>query len=269
MISLDGNVPTLSDTVFEFDLDSDGEQDLINFTSAGSGFLAFDKNEDQVINNGSELFGPGTGNGFNELSAFDDDQNRWIDENDAVFSKLTVWTKDATGKDRLISLKDAGIGAIALDHADTLFNIKDVDNQLNGQMKQSGIFLFENGNIGSLHQVDLVSHAPETQAVVEQPAATPEQTPTDEPAIGPEFLSVPPTGLAQASAPPNPLQELLDRIEELKEKLSAFMDKMNPVHGRKRGPKGRHRSYDYFRPDPSILISGRNRSPVRSRRWHA
>ena len=206
VISLDGSVPSLSDTVFEFDLDSDGKQDLINFTSAGSGFLAFDKNEDQVINDGSELFGPGTGNGFNELAAFDDDQNRWIDENDAVFSKLAVWTKDATGKDRLISLKDAGIGAIALDHADTLFNIKDVDNQLNGQMKQSGIFLFENGNVGSLHQVDLVSHTPEAPVIAEQPAESIEQIPTDEPAIGPQFLSAPPdrTAASGVSASQSP-----------------------------------------------------------------
>lgn len=112
VISLDGRAPLLTNAVFEFDLDSDGKKDLINFTAPGSGFLALDKNEDGLVNNGSELFGPGTGNGFNELAEFDEDQNQWIDENDAVFAKLKVWSKDAQGNDRLISLQDAGIGAI-------------------------------------------------------------------------------------------------------------------------------------------------------------
>ncbi len=95
VISLDGRLPVLSDTHFEFDLDNDGKTENISFVSAGSGFLAFDKNNDQKINNGSELFGPGTGNGFEELAIWDGDQNGWIDENDDVFSKLSVWTREA------------------------------------------------------------------------------------------------------------------------------------------------------------------------------
>ena len=119
VISLDGQAPLLTDTVFDFDLDSDGEAEHINFTGSGSGFLSLDRNGDGVINNGSELFGPETGSGFEELAAFDDDGNGWIDEADAVFDQLTVWTKDADGQDHLISLKDAGIGAVNLGYVAT------------------------------------------------------------------------------------------------------------------------------------------------------
>ncbi len=36
----------------------------IAFATGNSGFLAFDKNADGMINDGSELFGPESGNGF-------------------------------------------------------------------------------------------------------------------------------------------------------------------------------------------------------------
>ncbi|MDI6602302.1 MAG: hypothetical protein QME46_11105 [Thermoanaerobacteraceae bacterium] len=38
-----------------------------------------------------------TGNGFQELMQFDDDSNSWIDENDDIFDKLRIWTKDSDG----------------------------------------------------------------------------------------------------------------------------------------------------------------------------
>nr|NJM01293.1 hypothetical protein [Desulfobacula sp.] len=143
VISLDGKAPMLTDAGFEFDLDSDGKAEKISFVSSGSGFLAFDKNGDHKINDGSELFGPGTGNGFLELSAFDEDHNNWIDENDAVFSQLSVWTKDEKGQDRLISLKDAGLGAISLQSAATGFDLTTADNELRGRLKTPVCFFLK------------------------------------------------------------------------------------------------------------------------------
>ena len=134
IINLEGGVPALSDARFEFDLDNDGSTEEISFAASGSGFLSFDKNHDGMINNGSELFGPGTGNGFDELSAYDLDGNGWIDENDDVFSKLSVWTRDGSGNDLLVSLADAGIGAVYLDNAATAFELTDMDNALTGDV---------------------------------------------------------------------------------------------------------------------------------------
>lgn len=154
-ISLDGSLTQLSNTRFEFDLDNDGDTEQISFVSQGSGFLSFDINGDGKINNGSELFGPGTGNGFGELGAYDNDGNGWIDENDSVFKKLSVWTRDDQGNDHLISLKDAGMGAIYLDNAQADFDMTGRDNELKGRLRRSGVVLFENGNVGSIQQIDL------------------------------------------------------------------------------------------------------------------
>ncbi|MCG8565866.1 MAG: hypothetical protein MI747_12370, partial [Desulfobacterales bacterium] len=157
MVSLDGGVPQLSDTRFEFDLNNDGETEMVHFAAQGSGFLAFDRDQDGKINNGSELFGPGTGNGFGELATWDGDGNNWIDENDAVFDQLSVWVRDGQGEDRLIPLREAGIGAISLDNTQTAFSHVDGENRQAGQLRQSGVFLFENGKAGLIQQVDLAA----------------------------------------------------------------------------------------------------------------
>ncbi len=39
------------------------------------------------INDGSELFGTSSGDGFKDLATYDEDENGWIDENDSIFSK--------------------------------------------------------------------------------------------------------------------------------------------------------------------------------------
>lgn len=94
MINLDANIGSVSDQKFFFDLDSDGKEEQISFAGKGSGFLALDKNGDGKINDGSELFGTSSGDGFKDLAEYDEDKNGWIDENDSIFSKLKVWTKD-------------------------------------------------------------------------------------------------------------------------------------------------------------------------------
>ena len=51
---------------------------------------------------------------FSELAEYDSDGNGWIDENDEVYDQLKVWVKDENGKDKLLSLKEANVGAICL-----------------------------------------------------------------------------------------------------------------------------------------------------------
>jgi hypothetical protein len=48
--------------------------------SPRSGLLVIDKNLDGKVNDGSELFGPSTGDGFEKLARYDEDRNGWIDE---------------------------------------------------------------------------------------------------------------------------------------------------------------------------------------------
>jgi len=78
----------------------------------GSGFLVHDQNGDGHVNDGTELFGPTTGDGFTELTTWDTDQNGWLDANDPIWAKLQIWTRDAAGNDLLFNLAQKGIGAI-------------------------------------------------------------------------------------------------------------------------------------------------------------
>ena len=152
-----GNAAQLTDQRFSFDLNADGKAEKINFLAPGSGFLVFDRNEDGKINDGRELFGPTTGDGFAELAKLDDDQNGWIDENDAAFSKLEVWSRDASGNDQRQSLAASGVGAISLGHINTPFDLKTNSNETLGKILSSGIFLSESGESGSIQQIDLTA----------------------------------------------------------------------------------------------------------------
>jgi hypothetical protein len=155
VLNFGGNAAQLTHQRFKFDLNSDGQTEAINFVAGGSGFLAFDRNGDGKINNGSELFGARSGNGFAELAALDSDQNGWIDENDTAYNQLSVWTKDGAGKDQLATLRQANVGALSLGHVETSFDLKDSSNALQGQIRSTGIFLQEDGKAGTMQQIDL------------------------------------------------------------------------------------------------------------------
>jgi len=159
IINFGGGLPGLSDARFAFDINSDGISELVSATATGSGFLALDGNGDGRINNGSELFGPSTGSGYSELSAYDGDLNGWIDENDEIFTRLSIWTRDENGNDRLLTLKEAGIGALSLDAVASPFSLTDDSNQLKGRVQSTGIFLTEEGKVGVMQQIDLAEQA--------------------------------------------------------------------------------------------------------------
>lgn len=156
VINLDTNIAQVSDQKFFFDLDCDGNEEEISNLQAGSGFLALDLNDDGVINDGSELFGTRSGNGFADLAKHDADGNGWIDENDPIWEKLLIWTKDEDGKDKLYHLSDLGVGAIGLGNVNTQFALNSQkDNETNAMIRKTGIFLYENGTVSTVQHLDL------------------------------------------------------------------------------------------------------------------
>jgi hypothetical protein len=155
VINFSGTAAQLSDQRFSFDLNSDGQNEQINVLASGSGYLALDSNADGKVNNGNELFGTRSGNGFADLAQYDNDQNGWIDENDPVFKQLKVWTQNAEGGGSLNSLAEKGVGAISLGAIATPFDIKNSSNQLLGSVRSSGVVLNENGTAGTVQQIDL------------------------------------------------------------------------------------------------------------------
>ncbi len=143
------------DQKFMFDIDADGEKDEISLLGRGSGFLALDLNEDGVINDGSELFGTKSGDGFADLKEYDTDGNGWIDENDEIFSRLKVWCKGDDGEDILMDLKEADIGAIYIGSEDTEFTMTGNDGSRDGVIRSTGFFLKESSGAGTVQNVDM------------------------------------------------------------------------------------------------------------------
>ena len=72
------------------------------------------------------------------------DHNGWIDEGDAAFQPLKLWSKD-------------GAGAISLASVATPFQVKDAAQQLQGTVRQTGVYLSEAGGAGTVQQIDLAA----------------------------------------------------------------------------------------------------------------
>ena len=69
---------------------------------------------------------------------------------------MKIWTKDEKGNDRLIDLKEAGVGAIYLGNASTEFSLKsDETKATNGVIRKTGIYLKETGEVSTIQHVDL------------------------------------------------------------------------------------------------------------------
>ena len=155
IVNIGSDTADVRDQTFKFDLDADGTEDEISMLGKGSGFLALDKDGNGKIDDGSELFGAKSGDGFSDLREYDSDGNGWIDENDEVFSKLKVWCKDENGEDILMDLKRADIGAIYLGEQQTEFSLGGADGFRDGVIRSTGVFLRESSGAGTVQHVDL------------------------------------------------------------------------------------------------------------------
>lgn len=151
VINFNGTAAQLSDQRFRFDLNADGMDEEMRMLAGGSGFLALDRNNDGVINNGSELFGPATGNGFSELQGLDSDANGWLDENDPMFAEVRIWA----GDNNLYRLRDKNVGALRLAPAATPFSLTDNANVLQGKVRETSVYLTEAGQAGTIQELDI------------------------------------------------------------------------------------------------------------------
>lgn len=153
VISLDGTSP-IGNGKFAFDLIEGGGAENIPFLSGESGFLTLDKNGDGKVTDGGELFGPRSGDGFAELAQLDEDKNGWIDDNDTQFKALKLWIK--TGEsDRIVTLKEAGIGALSLQAIRGEFDFKDSSNTTLARLQNTSVALSESGEAKALFGLDV------------------------------------------------------------------------------------------------------------------
>ncbi|MFY8134012.1 MAG: hypothetical protein ACOVKS_03325, partial [Aquimonas sp.] len=141
------------------DLDADGQTEALPMLRSGSGFLAFDRNADGRVNDGSELFGAKTGDGFGELLAFDSDGNGWIDSGDTIFGRLRVWMPDPTApetgtRSREEEERHQGGQLLTLQDA-SAFDLRGVNNSDLGQVRSTGLYLSTAAAAGAVQQIDL------------------------------------------------------------------------------------------------------------------
>ena len=158
VINLDTDIAGVSDQKFLFDIDNDGVKDNISMLDKGSGFLALDRNGDGEINDGSELFGTKSGNGFRDLAAYDSDGNGWIDEADPIWDKLLIYSMNEDGSSSLYGLSEKGVGAVYLGNVSTNYSLNNImTNNVNAVIRKTGMFLYENGQAGTVQHLDVAS----------------------------------------------------------------------------------------------------------------
>ncbi len=124
----------------DFDLWGNGVYEHWSWTRPESGvaWLALDRNNNGLVDNGTELFGSATPqpkppvgdvpNGFNALAAFDSKDNGGnedgaIDEHDSIYNKLWVWFDEnhdgISQPNELRTLAQAGIAKIDLGYRES------------------------------------------------------------------------------------------------------------------------------------------------------
>ncbi|OJU24013.1 MAG: hypothetical protein BGN91_11225 [Nitrobacter sp. 62-13] len=101
-----------------FDLNANGFAVQTAWVSGDTGLLGRDLNSNGLIDSSAELFGSPTVDGFAKLAALDSNHDLRIDNNDADWSTLVVWTDDSgdavTQTGELHSLASLGIASIDL-----------------------------------------------------------------------------------------------------------------------------------------------------------
>jgi hypothetical protein len=154
VINFGGDLASFTSSTMSFDLDYDGTMDTINQLGAGSGYLVLDKNKNGAVDDGQELFGPQTNDGYSELAKYDEDGNGWIDEGDSIFDQLKIWYHDEGGNSHLVALSEKSVGAIYLGHAVTQMNMYS-QNGMAGRLRESGLVLLENGQSRVMQELDV------------------------------------------------------------------------------------------------------------------
>jgi hypothetical protein len=136
----------------KFDINQDNKIDSLPIFSGDVGYLVYDKNANSKADNGSELFGPTSGNGFHELAQLDENNNGFLDKEDSAYQQLYLWQPD---KNTWLSLADAGIEAISTDVIATPYTFYDKDDEVQAQMRNSSFAISDSGRGFGVHQVDV------------------------------------------------------------------------------------------------------------------
>jgi hypothetical protein len=159
IIGIDSSNPIL------FDHTGDGVANATGWISPDDGLLVFDRNENGIIDNGTELFGDSTpilnsagevlgkaADGFDALAQEDSNGDGIVNANDANWDKLQVWqdanSNGITEEGELHTLASLGIAGIEIaktENSQVLAN--------GNELADLGKFIYADGSEGSLGAV--------------------------------------------------------------------------------------------------------------------
>lgn len=152
VVSLTGSPVQLTEQNMLFDLNSNGNKVKLPQLAAQQYYLAADRSQDQQINNGAELFGPQTGQGFAELAKFDDNGNGFIDPGDDIWQYLYLWRPN----EQLLCMNDTKLGAFSISSAATPMPLLDKQQHKTGEIQRSGLAFTADAKPVLVQQIDLV-----------------------------------------------------------------------------------------------------------------
>ena len=151
-----------------FDLDNNGFAEKVNWTTT-DGFLALDLNGNNIIDNGSELFGDKmylsngnlARNGFEALAQYDTNNDGVIDENDEIFEHLLIWV-DGNGNGKsdegeLKTLRELNITSINLNYSE-----QSIKTDSEATIGNYASFNYNDGTTGTISQIWLESNLYDT-----------------------------------------------------------------------------------------------------------
>ncbi len=160
----DGFNPTSLKNGVNFDLDANGMAERINWIQNDDAILAYDKNEDGIINNGTEVFGDNTilengkkaVNGFEALSEFDSNKDGIINAEDERFNQLFVWqdsnSNGISEESELKTIDEIGIESININYSN--LNSNTASGTVLGNV---GSFIFKDGSTSRMAEYWVLS----------------------------------------------------------------------------------------------------------------
>ncbi len=104
----------------KFDMFNTGSKVSTGWISSSDGLLAIDNNGNGKVDNRSELFGGGVGEGFAKLSSFDSNKDGIVSSGDRNFGSLKIWrdgnSNGVTDAGEMQALSAFGIQSLNLAH---------------------------------------------------------------------------------------------------------------------------------------------------------
>ena len=153
LISLSGQPVELASDSSSFDLKGNGQKSALPQLSAEQYYLAYDRNQDNQVNNGTELFGPISGNGFTELAAYDGNANGFIDAADDIWQHLYLWQP----QQQMLNISQTELAAISVESVATPMSLLNNEQQVVAQLQRSGLAFFADGSPALVQQIDIVA----------------------------------------------------------------------------------------------------------------